>query len=225
MSFFGLNASGPVKTLNATPSPAAINSAGASLKNAVRSAKSVANALNVVSQQLANASANLRKNAPAIANTTATLAKNVSGAPVVASMVGGYNAAMINAVPKSMIANGAKNAVVEAANQLKNLSGAAKNASKAVTSAIKTVGGGANYVAKNVDKVTPASINNALQNANKVLNAGVTSLNGAAQASVAPNVRVAPNVTRSHLNAVKNVAKTVNAAAKGGRKITKRNKH
>lgn len=215
MSFFG---AAPVQTLNATPSPAAIGAAGTSLKNAVKSAKSVANALNVVSKQLSEASSNLRKNAPAIANTTATLAKNVSGAPVVASMVGGYNAAMMNAVPKSMIAAGAKNAVIEAANQLKNLSGAAKNASKAVNSAIATVGGGADYVANNMHKLSPEKINGALNSANRVLSAGVTSLNGAAQARVAPNVRVNANVTRSHLNAVKNVAKTVSAATKGGRK-------
>jgi len=219
MSFFGSTA--PVQTVNATPSPATIDAAGTSLKNAVKSAKSVANALDEVSKQLSDASANLRKNAPAIANTTATLAKNVSGAPVVASMVGGYNAAMINAVPKSMIANGAKNAVMEAANQLKNLSGAAKNASKAVNSAIKTVGGGADYVANNMHKVSPEKINSALASANRVLNAGVTSLNGAAQARVAPNVRLNANVTRGHLNAVKSVAKTVSAATKGGRKMKK----
>jgi len=217
MNFLGLTTK--AQTVNA-PSPVTIGAAGDSLKDAVKSAKTVANALDVVSKQLSDASANLRRNAPAIANTTATFAKNVSGAPVVASMVGGMNAAMINAVPKSMIQSGAKNAVHEAANQLKNMSSAAKNASKAVNSAIKTVGAGANYVANNINKVNPSTINNALQSANKVLNAGTSSLNGAAQAKIVPNVRVAPNVTRNHLNAVKNVAKKVaNETKKGGRKV------
>jgi hypothetical protein len=125
-----------------------------------------------------------------------------------------------------MIANGAKNAVNEAANQLKNLSGAAKSASKAVTSAVATVGGGADYVVKNIGKLKPESINSAISKANKVLNAGVGGLNSAAESRIVPNVRVNTNVTKTHLKAVKNVAKTVSAAAKGGRKMkTRRNKY
>lgn len=219
MNFLGL----PKATVNANaPRPETIGAAGESLKNAVKSAKTVANALEVVSKQLADASTNLRKNAPAIANTTATLAKNVSGAPLVSSMLGGGNAALLQAVPKSMINTTAKNAVVEAANQLKNLSGAAKDASKAVNLAVKTVGGGADYVAKKIGGVNPSVINGALQNANKVLNVGTNGLNTVAQTRVVPNVRINANVTKKHLNAVKNVAKTVAAEVKkGGRKGNK----
>ena len=200
------------------PSPATIGAAGTGLKNAVKSAQSVAEALNVVSKQLSEAATNLRKNAPAIANTAATVAKNVSGAPVVASMFGGYNAAMINAVPRSVLAGGAKNAVNEAANQLKNLSSAAKSASKAVNSAVATVGAGANYVANNIHKVKPAAINMAISKANGVIGGAVNGINSVAERRIAPNMRVNANVGKNHMNAVKNVAKTVSNMARGGRK-------
>ena len=218
MEYLGLSSSKPnaTKTVNIAPSPAAINSAGQSLKNALKASASVADALNVVSKQLSEASANLRKNAGPISNTVANIAKNSAPATAqaVAPIVGGARAAMLVAMPRSLIAGGARQAVNEAANQLKNLSKAAADGAKAVNQANNTVAKGANYVANNVKNVSPAKINNAVNSANNVLNAGVNGLNAVAENNVAPNVNLKANVTPAHMNALKNAAAGVASTKK-----------
>ena len=204
------------KPVNVVPSPASINSAGKSLKNALKASASVADALNVVSKQLSEASVNLRKNAGPISNTVANIAKNSAPATAeaVAPIVGGARAAMLVAMPRSLIAGGARQAVNEAADQLKNLSKAAADGAKAVNAANNTVAKGANYVSNNVKNVNPNNVNSAVNSANNVLNAGVNGLNAVAENNIMPNVNLKANVTPAHMNALKNAAAGVASTKK-----------
>jgi hypothetical protein len=211
-------------TVNVTPSPAAVAATGESIKNAVKSAKTVADALNAVSKQLSDASVELRKNAPAIANTAAAVVSNSApaAAAAVAPVVGGARAAFLASMPRSLIAGGARQAVNEAANQLKALSKASSEAAKAVNGAANSVANGAQYVANNVHKVRPELVNGAVATANGVLNSGVRGINAAAERRIVPNVTLKSNVSNMTMNAVKNAAAGVAATKKikmnGGRR-------
>jgi hypothetical protein len=221
---FGSSKVANAKTVNVTPSPAAVAATGESIKNAVKSAKTVADALNAVSKQLSDASAELRKNAPAIANTAAAVVSNSApaAAAAVAPVVGGARAAFLASMPRSLIAGGARQAVNEAANQLKALSKASSEAAKAVNGAANSVANGAQYVANNVHKVRPEVVNGAVASANNVLNSGVRGINAAAERRIVPNVTLKSNVNSSTINAVKNAANNVASTKKikmnGGRR-------
>jgi hypothetical protein len=221
---FGSSKAANAKTVNVTPSPAAVAATGESIKNAVKSAKTVADALNAVSKQLSDASVELRKNAPAIANTAAAVVSNSApaAAAAVAPVVGGARAAFLASMPRSLIAGGARQAVNEAANQLKALSKASSEAAKAVNGAANSVANGAQYVANNVHKVRPEVVNGAVASANSVLNSGVRGINAAAERRIVPNVTLKSNVNNSTINAVKNAANNVASTKKikmnGGRR-------
>lgn len=213
------------KTVDVTPTAPVIAAAGNGITNALKSAKSVADALNVVSKQLSDASAELRKSAPAIANATAAVVANSApaAAQAVAPVVGGARAAFLANMPRSLIAGGARQMVNEAANQLKALSKASKDAAKAVNGAADSVANGAKYVANNVHRVNPHMINGAVQSAGQMLNSGVRGLNAAAERRVVPNVNLRSNVTNGTMVAVKNAANNVAATKKmnmmrGGRR-------
>ena len=171
---FGTKKANNVK-VNVTPSPAAIASTGKTLKNAVANAKTVANALNVVSKQLSEASNNLKNKAPVIANVAADAVK--ANAPAAAEalkpLVGGANAMLMGSMPKSVIAGGARTAVEEVAKQIKKLSGAARDAAGALNAGVKKVGQVANYVANNAKNVDHEAVNNVVMNATKSVNANV----------------------------------------------------
>lgn len=204
------------KTVNVTPTPAAVAATGETIKNAVKSAKSVADALNAVSRQLSDAAVELRKNAPAIANTAAAVVSNSApaAAAAVAPVVGGARAAFLASMPRSLIAGGARQAVNEAANQLKALSKASSDAAKAVNGAANSVATGANYVANNVHRVRPEMVNSAVESANNVLNSGANSLNNAAERRIVPNVHIKSHVNGGTLVAVRNAAKNVASTKK-----------
>lgn len=215
MNFFS---STPAKPIDVTPTPAAVAATGNTIKNAVKSAKSVADALNAVSKQLSDAAVELRKNAPAIANTTAAVVSNSApaAAAAVAPVVGGARASLLANMPRSLIAGGARQMVNEAANQLKNLSKASKDAAKAVNGAANSVMGGARYVANNVSKINPVQVNSAVQQAGRVLNGGARNINAVAERNIVPSVNLKSNVNAKTLNAVKNAAKNVASTKKNG---------
>ena len=222
---FGSSKPANAKTVNVTPSNAAVAATGETIKNAVKSAKTVADALNAVSRQLSDAAVELRKNAPAIASTAAAVVSNSApaAAAAVAPVVGGARAAFLASMPRSLIAGGARQAVNEAANQLKALSKASSDAAKAVNGAANSVASGANYVANNVHRVRPEMVNGAVESANNVLNSGANSLNNAAERKIVPNVHIKSHVNGGTLAAVRNAAKNVAATRKiklsgGGRR-------
>jgi hypothetical protein len=194
--------------VDVTPSAATINATGKTLKNAVANAKSVANALNVVSKQLSDASISLKNKAPVIANVAADAVK--ANAPVAAKalepVVGGANAALIGNMPKGIIVGGARRAVEEAARQIKKLSGAARDASDALNEGINNVGKVANYIANNVEKVDPNSVNNAVNKATNVVNTNVGSM-------VNTSLKLNSNLNKSTLNSIAQVAGSVASAA------------
>lgn len=210
MGLFGNSKNGNAKkNVNVTPSPAAINATGKTLKNAVKNAKTVSEALKVVSKQLNDAASNLSKNAPAIANVTANAVK--ANAPAAAEalkpMVGGANAEALQNMPKAMIVGGARHVVEQAAKQMKVLSGAARDASNAVEEGLKQLGGVANYVAKNVKNVD-------LNEVNARVNAAGVGAAAAVNSGVGSNVlpAVSANLNANHVNAVVNVANEVKEA-------------
>lgn len=213
---FGSSKPANAKTVNVTPSNAAVAATGETIKNAVKSAKTVADALNAVSRQLSDAAVELRKNAPAIASTAAAVVSNSApaAAAAVAPVVGGARAAFLASMPRSLIAGGARQAVNEAANQLKALSKASSDAAKAVNGAANSVANGAQYVANNVHKVDPNVVNDAVQSANNVLNSGVRGLNNAAERRIVPNLHIKSAVNGGTLAAVKNAANNVASTKK-----------
>jgi len=205
--------------VNVTPSPAAITSTGKTLKNAVANAKSVANALNVVSKQLSDASLNLKNKAPVIANVAADAVKaNAPGAAeALKPVVGGANAALISNMPKSLIVGGARNVVEEVARQIKKLSGAARDASDAIVEGVKNVGKAATYVANNVKKVDPKKVNSAVGGATNAMNANVGPM-------VGRKFNIKSAVTPSTLSAIAKAAGSVADAALNGMGMTRKNK-
>jgi len=213
---FGSSKPANAKTVNVTPSNAAVAATGETIKNAVKSAKTVADALNAVSRQLSDAAVELRKNAPAIASTAAAVVSNSApaAAAAVAPVVGGARAAFLASMPRSLIAGGARQAVNEAANQLQALSKASREAAKAVDGAANSVATGAQYVASNVHRVRPELVNGAVASANSVLNSGVRGLNAAAERRIVPNVHIKSAVTGGTLAAVRNAANNVASTKK-----------
>lgn len=193
------------------------------MTNAVQSANKVVDALNGVSNQLAEASKNIRKNTPAIANAATNVV--MANSDAMAPFIGATNAAILRNLPKSVVNTQVKTAVGGAVNAIQNASVAANNAAKAIQEGLKQVNKGAEWVEKNASKVDVNSINNAVRyNATNMVNAGRNGLNAVANANI-PAIQLNANVTAKHVNAVKNVAKSVKnmVGGKSNRKQQRKN--
>jgi hypothetical protein len=211
--FGSANASKPV-TVNATVPPAAINATGKTLANAVKSAKSVSEALNEVSKQLTEASAALKKNEGPIAETTANVvgANQVAAANAVAPMVGGVRAAMLARMPRSYIVGGTRKAIREAVRMIGGLRNAAVNTAKALNDGVKAANNLAMQVKNNATMTNANKVNNALMSTNTPLNNVAMATNSTVGANVVPPVNVTANNGMAQVNAVKNAAMNVSNA-------------
>jgi len=202
--------------MNLTPSAGNIQSAGKSLKNAVHSAKSVAEALNVVSAQLAEASNSLRKNAPALANAAADLAKSPATVAAVEPLVGSGNAMALRNIPKTVIAGGFRKVANDVAVQIDVLSNAAVDAANAVNDGLKKVQEGAEWVQDNAPKVDLDMINDGVnKKANYAINRGVVGgFNSVLNHRVLPNVDLRASLNSQHTRAVQSVARELASEAR-----------
>ena len=200
--------------VDVTPSPATIQSAGESLRNAVKAAKQVAGTLKDVSHQLKSASRTLRKNAPALANVAADVVNDPRLAEAVEPVVGGANAAVLRNMPRSLVTSAARNAVVEAANQLDSLAGTADKANSAVHDGLNATAKAADWVQKNAYSLPYDDVNEYVKNnANRALSGGANGINSMVGGNVVPDVRLRANLGKSHARAVQNVARNIRAEA------------
>jgi hypothetical protein len=217
----------PKKPVNAnvTVSPNVIKAAGDSARKAVQTAQRVEVALQDIAEQLNTASSDLRKNAPVLANAAAGIAQDPRVVNAVAPVVGGANAAMLQNMPRSVIAGGMRNAINEAASRMNDLAKAAVGGAKAVKEGLKEVQRGANYVAANADKLPLRELNDAVnRNANNALVGGANGFNSLVGGNVLPNVQLRANYGASHTRAIKEAAREVarEASRKADRKADRK---
>lgn len=199
--------------VNITPSPKTIQQVGEHLTNAVQSANNVVKSLNDVSKQLTNASKNVKKNSPAIANAATNVL--LTNADSMSPFIGSANAKIVSNLPKSVVNAQVQTMVGGVVDAIQQASVVAKNAADAIQSGLNQVNKGADWVEKNVSRVDTQSVNNVVkQNVNNAVNAGRNGLNSVANTTIPP-VRLNANVNSSHVNAIKNIAKSVKNVAGG----------